>query len=81
MEGLTSQIQSYKPVGETHLIEQKLRHSLLVNLNDITLKYLFSAVSLIGVQPYSHDLGIRPRGIFPAIDQGEPILDRMVEEP
>ena len=65
---------------KTHLINEQLWNGLLVNFNGVAFKELLSAVSLVGIQPSAHDLGIGPRRIFPASNQGELVLNGVVEK-
>lgn len=52
-----------------YLINQQLRRSLLLNVNDILPEDLLSAITFIGIEPRSHGSCVGPRGVFPAIDQ------------
>lgn len=65
---------------KTDLVDEKLRNCLLVNFDGVASKYLFPAVSFVGIQSRSHDLSIGPRGVFPPIYQRKFILDWMIEE-
>lgn len=81
MEGLyTVRYIDEKTGRKTDLVNEKLRNCLLENFDGVTSKYLFPAVSFVGIQSTSHDLGISPRWIFPAIYQRKFILDWMIEE-
>lgn len=81
MEGLYTVRYIDETTGrKTDLVDEKLRNCLLENFDGVTSKYLFPAVSFVGIQSTSHDLGIGPRWIFPAIYQRKFILDWMIEE-
>lgn len=81
MEGLYTVRYINKTTGrKTDLVDEKLGNCLLENFDGVISKYLFSAISFVGIQSTSHDLGISPRWIFPAIYQRKFILHWMIEE-
>jgi hypothetical protein len=61
-----------------YLVDQQLGDTLLLDVNNVLAKELFSAVALVGIEPSSHDFRIGPGRILPAIDHDEFILNRVV---
>lgn len=62
----------------TYLIDQQLRNTFLLDVNNVLAKELFSAVAFVSIKAGSHDLRIGPSRILPAVDHGEFILNGVV---
>ena len=71
---------STQPNG-TYLIHQKLKHGLLLDINEILTKDLLTGGFLFSVKAGLEGLDGGPGGIRPSITQDEFVLSGMVTEP